>query len=93
MRVTALGQTRPFGWGFAHTPQTKVDQDYLDIDADASTVITRQNGDIGKLSYLKDDVINAAYLVQSPTDVAVIGVGGGRDVLSARLFGVSRSSE
>jgi SAM-dependent methyltransferase len=87
VRVTALGQTRPFGWGFAHTPQTKVDQDYLDIDADASTVITRQNGDIGKLSYLKDDVINAAYLVQSPTDVAVIGVGGGRDVLSALLFG------
>jgi hypothetical protein len=75
VRVTALGQTRPFGWGFAHAPQTKVDQDYLDIDADASTVVTRQNGDIGKLSYLKDDVINAAYLVQSPSDVAVIGVG------------------
>jgi SAM-dependent methyltransferase len=87
VRVTALGQTRPFGWGFAHAPQTKIDQDYLDIDADASTVVTRQNGDISKLSYLKDDVINAAYLVQSPTDVAVIGVGGGRDVLSALLFG------
>ena len=87
VRVTALGPTRPFGWGFAHAPQTKVDQDYLDIDADASTVITRQNGDIGKLSYLKDDVINAAYLVQPPEDVAVIGVGGGRDVLSALLFG------
>jgi SAM-dependent methyltransferase len=87
VRVIALGHTLPFGWGFAHPPQTKVDQDYLDIDADASTVITRQNGDIGKLSYLKDDVVNAAYLVQSPTDVAVIGVGGGRDVLSALLFG------
>jgi SAM-dependent methyltransferase len=87
VRVTALGPTRPFGWGFAHAPQTKVDQDYLDIDADASTVITRQNGDIGKLSYLKDDVINAAYLVQPPEEVAVIGVGGGRDVLSALLFG------
>ncbi len=66
VRVTALGETTPFGWGFAHAPQTKIDQDYLDIDADASTVITRQSGDIGKLSYLKDDVINAAYWCSRP---------------------------
>ncbi len=41
-------------------------------------------GDIGKLD-LKDDVINAAYLVQPAADVAVVGVGGGRDVLSGLL--------
>ena len=87
VRVTALGETAPFGWGFAHAPETKIDQNHLDIDADAATVITRYNGDIGKLSYLKDDVINAAYLVQPPSDVAVVGVGGGRDVLSALYFG------
>ena len=87
VRVTALGKTAPFGWGFTHTPNTRIDQDHLDIDADAATVITRYNGDIGKLSYLKDDVINAAYLVQPPTDVAVVGVGGGRDILSGLLFG------
>jgi SAM-dependent methyltransferase len=87
VRVTAFGETRPFGWGLAHTPQTKIDQDYLDIDADASTVITRLDGDIGKLSYLKDDVINAAYLVQKPVDVAVVGAGGGRDILSGLFFG------
>jgi SAM-dependent methyltransferase len=85
VRVTALGETAPFGWGFAHAPKTKIDQNHLDIDADAATVITRYNGDIGKLSYLKDDVINAAYLVQPPSDV--VGVGGGRDVLSALYFG------
>ena len=49
--------------------------------------ITRFNGDLSKLSYLKNDVINAAYLVQPPADVAVVGVGGGRDILSALLFG------
>jgi spermidine synthase len=87
VRVTALGNSAPFGWGFTHTPNTKIDQDHLDIDADAATVITRYDGDIGKLSYLKDDVINAAYLVQPPTDVAVVGVGGGRDILSGLLFG------
>ena len=87
VRVTSLGRTAPFGWGFAHAPETRVEQNDLDIDADAATVITRYDGDIAKLSYLKDDVINAAYLVQRPADVAVVGVGGGRDILSALLFG------
>jgi SAM-dependent methyltransferase len=87
VRVTTYGTTVPFGWGLTHTPETRIDQDYLDIDADASTVITRNDGDLRKLSYLKDDVINSAYLVQPPTDVAVVGVGGGRDILSGLFFG------
>jgi SAM-dependent methyltransferase len=87
VRVTALGETAPFGWGIAHVPETKIDQNHLDIDADAATVITRFDGDISKQSYLKDDVINAAYLVQPPADVAVVGVGGGRDILSGLFFG------
>jgi SAM-dependent methyltransferase len=86
VRVTPLGESTPFGWGLAHTPATKIEQNYLDIDADASTVITRHDGDLSKLSYLKDDVINAAYLVQPPADVAVVGVGGGRDILSGLYF-------
>lgn len=90
VRVRALGDSTPFGWGFARTPETKIDQHFLDIDADAGTVITRHDGDFSKLSYLKDDVINAAYLVQPPTDVAVVGVGGGRDILSGLFFGASR---
>jgi spermidine synthase len=87
VRVWALGESEPLGWGFAHMHHTKIDQHQLDIDASAATPITRHDGDIGKLAYLKDDVINAAYLVQTPVDVAVIGVGGGRDVLSALFFG------
>jgi SAM-dependent methyltransferase len=87
VRVTDFGDSRPLGWGFAHAHPEKVSQYYLDIDADASTVITRNDGDLDKLSFLKDDVVNGAYLVQPPTDVAVVGVGGGRDILSALLFG------
>jgi hypothetical protein len=52
VRVKALGESVPFGWGLAHTPPTKIDHDYLDIDADAGTIITRQDGDLSKLSYL-----------------------------------------
>ncbi len=80
-------ESKPFGWGFAHPPTTTAEQYNLDIDADANTVITRFDGDLSKVAYLKDDVINAAYLVKPPGDVAVVGVGGGRDVLSALLFG------
>ena len=92
VRVTAMGESVPFGWGFSRTPTTRIDQNYLDIDADAATVITRFDGDLGKLGYLKDDVVNGAYLVQQPSDVAVVGVGGGRDVLSALLFGARKIS-
>lgn len=90
VRVTALGESVPFGWGFAHEPEHKIDQNYLDIDADAATVITRHDGDISKFGYLKNDVINSAYLVQKPTEVAVVGVGGGRDILSALYFGARK---
>ena len=87
VRVIGLGASEPFGWGFAHTQATKIDQHILDIDAGANTVITRNDGNVSKLAYLKDDVINAAYLVQPMADVAVVGVGGGRDILSGLLFG------
>jgi spermidine synthase len=87
VRVKPLGETAPFGWGLARNPASKIDQDYLDIDADAGTTITRFDGDLAKLAYLKDDVINAAYLVQHPDEVAVVGVGGGRDILSGLVFG------
>ena len=90
VRVRELAEKVPIGWGLVRTPDARVDQHHLDIDADAGTVITRYDGDIGKLAYLKDDVINAAYLVQPAADVAVVGVGGGRDILSGLLFGASR---
>jgi spermidine synthase len=90
VRVWPLGEADPIGWGFAHKHQIKIDQDFLDIDASASTPITRLDGDISKLTYLEDDVINAAYLVQTPAEVGIIGVGGGRDILSALFFGAKR---
>lgn len=90
VRVTALGESVPFGWGFSRPPEHKIEQNYLDIDADAATVITRHDGDISKFGYLKNDVINSAYLVQQPAEVAVVGVGGGRDILSALYFGATK---
>jgi len=35
-----MGEIPPVGWGFARTHETKIDQNQLDIDADAATIIT-----------------------------------------------------
>ena len=40
------------------------------------------------LGFLRYDVTNLAYAIPNLKTDAVIGVGGGRDVLSQRLFGL-----
>lgn len=85
-------QFTPFGWGFGSKLNIKdypdVEQYWLKIDADAGTVLTRFDGDFDKVGYLKYDVTNFPYHLRDINHVAIIGVGGGRDVLSALTFGV-----
>ena len=59
------------------------------IDSTAGTPLMRYNGngDFSKLASLKDDVTNLAHYIKHKADELVIGVGGGRDVLSALAFG------
>ena len=65
----------------------RVRQLQLDIDAWAGTMMTRFDGDLRSVEYLKYDVTNIGYHVRPQPDVLVIGAGGGRDVLSALAFG------
>jgi MFS family permease len=89
-RVAVHGQisTRPFGWGLSdRCPVSEpVQQLYMDIDATAGTVLTRFNGDLKSLEFLKYDITNIAHFIRARADVLVIGTGGGRDVLSALVF-------
>jgi hypothetical protein len=84
----------PFGWGFGKTlDKTKyagVEQYWLKIDADAGTVLTKFGGDTAKTDYLKHDVVNLGYHLRNVDHTAIIGVGGGRDVLSALTFNVPK---
>lgn len=80
----------PFGWGFGREPDQKIDQKYLTIDADAGTILTAFDGDLGKVSYLRDDIINLGYWVRDISSVAVIGIGGGRDILSGLVSNAKR---
>ncbi len=86
------GESRPFGWGLSSRfPATyTVDQLYLFIDAAAGTVITRFDGDPARLRHLKYDVTALAHYLRPNASALVIGVGGGRDILTALVFGQKR---
>ena len=92
-RVTVMGNmeepTEASGWGISDktlAPKVRIRQLGMTIDTWAGTVITEFDGDIGKIWYLKDDVTNIAHHLKKNADVFVIGVGGGRDILSALAF-------
>jgi hypothetical protein len=64
------------------------DQVDVFIDGDAGTTAYRFDGNFDKIGFLKYDVTNLAYFLPGRERGLVIGVGGGRDVLSAALFGL-----
>ena len=80
----------PVLWGpstrFAPDP---IEQRWMNIDGGAGTAVYRFSGDLDEVAFLRYDVTNLAYALPGLQTGAVIGVGGGRDMLSARLFGLS----
>jgi hypothetical protein len=78
----------PSMWGpSAFLPPSKVAQMNLTIDGLAGTAMYKFDGDLAKLGFLRYDVTNLAYSIRNRGRSAVIGVGGGRDLLSAHFFG------
>lgn len=66
---------------------------FMDIDASASTPILKGSGNIADAAYLRYELTAIAYhLAERPGGFTalVIGPGGGRDLLSALLFGARR---
>ena len=85
------GPQHGFGWGFGEkAPKVDAQQYWMEQDASAGTPITRFDGDVtdmSELEHLRYDVTSVAYQVRPPQRVAVIGAGGGRDVLTALQAG------
>ena len=70
-------------------PETlKIEQRHIDIDADAGTTAYRFTGNLNEVEFLKYDVTTLAYHLPNRESAVVIGVGGGRDMLSAAVFGL-----
>jgi SAM-dependent methyltransferase len=83
----------PFGWGLSTEYREyplPSDQKLLTIDSAAATVLTAFDGDLSKLTYLQWAVTALPHAVRPGGSVLVIGVGGGRDILTALTFGHPR---
>jgi hypothetical protein len=89
-RIVAEKTTRtyPMMWGGSPKVQySNIDQRYMNIDGDAGTSMYRFGGNIDDVAFLKYDITSLAYYIRNRGRSAVIGVGGGRDLLTAYLFG------
>jgi len=60
----------------------------MNIDGDAGTPMYRFTGNLDEVAFLKYDVTSLVYFLPNRKSAAIIGVGGGRDMLAAALFGV-----
>jgi hypothetical protein len=92
-RVQVTGDPRALstaaGWGLSRksgAEKAVARQLLMAIDVSAGSVITHFADDTAPLWYLRDDVTNLAHYLRPRADVLVVGVGGGRDVLSALVF-------
>ena len=68
----------------------KVPSRNLQIDAGAGTTLIGFDGDLGKLEFLRWDLVNFANHLRREARICIVGSGAGRDILSARLFGAKR---
>ncbi|MEQ9640335.1 MAG: hypothetical protein RIM84_09975 [Alphaproteobacteria bacterium] len=83
----------PYLWGPSPllVPEDwRLAQSMLTIDGDAGTAGYGIAGNLERAGFLRYDVTNLAYHLPRRRRSAVIGVGGGRDAIGARLFGVER---
>ncbi len=89
IRVQEWGTCQPVGWGMAPRmpKQPSVEQNYMDIDAGAATWMTRYTGNPAELEFLKWDITAVGHWLVPNARVLSLGVGGGRDLLTAVAFG------
>jgi hypothetical protein len=84
------GESQAFLWGPGEgAEQFHTTLAWMVIDGEAGTPVTRWDGDPESLEWVSYDVTTLPYFLRHG-DVAVIGVGGGRDILAA-LWGRNRS--
>lgn len=80
----------PLYWGPSPTkPAETTYQHWMNIDGDAGTAV-RKYSSTDDIKYLKYDVTNIGYFLRPTGGACIIGVGGGRDLQSALLFGHER---
>ena len=67
-----------------------IESRWLHIDSIAGTQLIGFDGDLKKVEFLRWDLPNFVHHLRHGARVAVVGAGGARDVLTAKLFGQKR---
>jgi hypothetical protein len=70
-----------------YAPRVYIDQGWMRIDGGAGTPFYRFNGNPRELDFLRFDLTALAYFIRHAGRSAVIGIGGGRDLQTASIFG------
>jgi SAM-dependent methyltransferase len=82
---------QPDMWGPSpRMPRVRVEEMPLDIDSGAATPMVHFQGDLTPFSYLRYDVTSLGAQLRTGGTAAIIGVGGGRDVMNSVLNGFRR---
>jgi hypothetical protein len=68
-------------------PHVQLDQGMMTIDAEANTAMYKFTGNPREIDFLRFDATALAYFIRHQGRSAVIGIGGGRDLLTASIFG------
>jgi len=85
---TPVGVCLPYYWGpGAGAPMRPTRGALMLIDGEAATFVGQFRGDPREIGWMKYDVTSLAYHLGPRGEAAVIGVGGGRDILTALAFG------
>lgn len=88
VRVSHFHTVPPIYWApLQGAPQTPARQAFLLIDGEAGTASCAFKDLRADLDYLRHDLTSAVHWLRPPGEVLVIGVGGGRDIATALLYG------
>lgn len=93
MRKTFKKDVPGWMWGWGTKAQAvTVEQVFMEQDSQAGTPISKFDGDTQDMSefeFLMFDVTSVGYQIHDPRRVAIIGGGGGRDILTALRSGAT----
>ncbi|MDM8561278.1 hypothetical protein [Candidatus Parabeggiatoa sp. HSG14] len=79
-------QPPPYWGPSPHAPQNNIWQHGMNIDGEAGTYVQKFSSP-KDIEHLRFDITNIAYYLRPTGGACIIGVGGGRDLQSAVLFG------
>lgn len=88
--VSKIFHNAPQYWGASpYAPRKNIFQRDMVIDGEAATVM-RRFSDLEDIKHLAYDITNFGYYLRPKGGACIIGIGGGRDLQSAYLFGHKR---